>query len=562
MKKIVALLMALVLCLGLFAGCVNETPNETTGKAPTAEDAKTYIVAMYKGSSELVMRDFDRIAVVLIDGIKFNVTWTADKGEDLVKITSTDTMATIDINEKPAEDFSFVLTATVKAADGTTATATFTHSVKAPVTTGTVFVEEFEAGKTYKFALKQNKIDGQPVLYFNGQKSGNYLATTTNPLEAVDVTVEAAEGGYYLTFMDGETKKYINITTYLKDGAEKNTQDIGTEPTCVYTWDAERLTFTAKIGELGTFYLGTYNTYNTISSSNVSYIEDLGKIGTEQFPAGLCTINAAAVETPETGKAYVWGLKQNKIEGQPTLYFTGEKSGNYLATSANLADAIRVYVEETEGGYHLFFYKAGVKTYINITTYLKDGAEKNTQDIGTEPTCVYTWDAERLTFTAKIGELGTFYLGTYNTYNTISSSNVSYIEDLGKIGTEQFPASLYDLGLPVEEPGEGGEDEPVTAPTDPAVILKDAFALAEGKSLAYTATLTGVVKSIDTAYSAEYKNITVTIEVAEKQLQCYRLKGDGADKLAVGDKITVTGEITNYKGNVQFNAGATFIPAK
>ena len=41
-------------------------------------------------------------------------------------------------------------------------------------------------------------------------------------------------------------------------------------------------------------------------------------------------------------------------------------------------------------------------------------------------------------------------------------------------------------------------------------------------------------------------------------IQCFRLSGEGADKLAVGDVITVTGVIKNYKGTIEFDAGCTF----
>ena len=40
-------------------------------------------------------------------------------------------------------------------------------------------------------------------------------------------------------------------------------------------------------------------------------------------------------------------------------------------------------------------------------------------------------------------------------------------------------------------------------------------------------------------------------------LQCYRLSGEGAGKLAEGDTITVTGTIKNYKGTVEFDKGCT-----
>ena len=88
------------------------------------------------------------------------------------------------------------------------------------------------------------------------------------------------------------------------------------------------------------------------------------------------------------------------------------------------------------------------------------------------------------------------------------------------------------------------------------VIAESAYALESGETMAKAQTLTGEIKSIDTAYSEQYKNITVTIMVGDYAIQCFRLKG-GAD-LAVGDKITVTGTIKNYKGTIEFDAGCTY----
>ncbi|MBR5546959.1 MAG: hypothetical protein IKU70_08250 [Clostridia bacterium] len=86
------------------------------------------------------------------------------------------------------------------------------------------------------------------------------------------------------------------------------------------------------------------------------------------------------------------------------------------------------------------------------------------------------------------------------------------------------------------------------------------YALEDGLSIEKAKTLTGVISSIDTAYSEEYKNITVTIVVAgmeDNKIQCYRLAGEGAAELAVGDTITVTGTIKNYKGTIEFDKGCT-----
>jgi hypothetical protein len=115
-------------------------------------------------------------------------------------------------------------------------------------------------------------------------------------------------------------------------------------------------------------------------------------------------------------------------------------------------------------------------------------------------------------------------------------------------------------GWIVEHVANGGE-APV-APEKPADILKDAEALEAGSALPYIASLTGKIVSIDSEYSEQYGNITVTIEVDGtdgKTIQGYRIKGEDAATLAVGDTITITGSVINYNGNIQFNTGSTLV---
>ena len=105
-----------------------------------------------------------------------------------------------------------------------------------------------------------------------------------------------------------------------------------------------------------------------------------------------------------------------------------------------------------------------------------------------------------------------------------------------------------------------GEAPQVEAPADPMQILQDAYALEEGTSLSYSATLTGTITAIDTPYDAGYQNVTVTMTVTgaeDKPVKCYRLKGEGADRLAEGTVITVTGILMNYNGTVEFAQGCT-----
>ena len=475
MKRILSFVLVLVMCLSLLAACGEPADPTTAPKTSGLEDAKDYLAAMYKDTDGTVARrDFSVVAVVMIDGVSYPVTWTTDAPDFVTIGAAENNMVTIDIMEEPAEQVTFKLTGTVTDKDGKTASATFTRIIEAAKKTGVEFVKTPEVGTAYKFALVQNNLEGK-TLYFNGQVSGNYLATTENPFEAVDVFVEDVEGGQRLYFMNGEVKNYIDIVAR-DDNPAKVKMTVTETPSAVFTWDAERKTYTAKVGE-ETWYMGTYNTYNTISASATSYIENLEVIGTSQFPTGLAIVNIVAeqVKEPAADTAYKFAVQQNNL-GQ-TLYFTGSMNGFYLATSVNPAEGVNVFVENVEGGVRLYFLKGEVKTYIDIVAR-EDNPAKVKMTVTETPSAVFTWDAERKTYTAKVGE-ETWYMGTYNTYNTISASATSYIENLEVIGATQFPAGMYTVEGFMDKQPVFETEEPVE-PEKPAAQLPDVKEPAEG----------------------------------------------------------------------------------
>ena len=299
MKKILSLVLALAMCLCLFAGCTGgDNTTAPSAAAPTVEEAAEYLYAMYKDDNgSVVRRDFKRVAVVMIDSVRFDVTWAVDSADVTIGAVE-NSQVTIDINEEPAADVTFTLTATVKDAAGNSKTVTFTHSIEAPKASGTQFVDVPAVDTAYKFALVQNNLG--KTLYFTGEMSGYYLAMSESPFDAVDVFVEDVDGGQRIYFMKGEVKTYIDIVPRGADQPGKVNVVLTETPTAVFTWDAERKTYTATVEE-NTWYLGTYNTYNTISASNVSYIENVEVIGDSQFPAGPYTVDGFMDMQPEFG---------------------------------------------------------------------------------------------------------------------------------------------------------------------------------------------------------------------------------------------------------------------
>jgi len=344
MKKLISVALLLALCLALFAGCTTvENPPATEAENPL-ENAKNYLFAMYRDTEGVVRRDFERVSIVMIDGVKYNVTWTADNADN-VTITAGETTTTIDINEKPAEEVNFKLTATIADAAGKTETVSFSYTIEAVAASGPAFVDAPKAGTAYKFALQQNGLATPAILYFNGEISGNYLSTTEDASAAVDVVLEETTGGYYISFTKGGVKQYINIVARDNDASKGNAR-LGDAPTCVYTWDAERKTMVTKIGD-HSFYLGTYSTYTTFSVSNFSYIEDASKIGASQFPSGFVAGATGATEIKDGAKVVVYFAKDNKyVTGTDYLYESSSGSKKHeLTLSENKADAVVLTVK-------------------------------------------------------------------------------------------------------------------------------------------------------------------------------------------------------------------------
>ena len=97
-----------------------------------------------------------------------------------------------------------------------------------------------------------------------------------------------------------------------------------------------------------------------------------------------------------------------------------------------------------------------------------------------------------------------------------------------------------------------------------AEIVDMAYALENYATLPTNFTLTGTIIAVDYSYSTTNKNLTVTMVVEgkeDKPIQCYKLVGDStadtdpASLIGVGNKITVTGILKNYKGTIEFDQG-------
>ena len=302
----------------------------------------------------------------------------------------------------------------------------------------------------------------------------------------------------------------------------------------------------------------------------------------------------SVVDTPVAGTAYKFMLTQANLG--KNLFINGEMNGFYFATTDNYTEAIDVYVEVVDGGYKLYTMVGEDKTYICVAPSA-DGAHVNITYDTTKST-VYTWNAEHKTFTVEItgtaSKDGTYFIGTYNTFNTFSAATIDKIStnfvahlvvmvdaadcahsyagacdatcDLCGSSRDNVAAHTFEnacdekcnicnfersVPAHVDANTDGACDE--CNATMPGAVI-DTIAKALGAADGTTVTLTGTVVSIKEVWSEQFGNISVYIQDANgDQLYVYRLKTN----VEVGDIITVTGDMATYNGTRQIGAGAT-----
>lgn len=196
MKKFIALLLALVMCMGMFAGC--DKPAANTGLA----DAKTYLETIYKDESEITGVDYIRVGAVMIGDVSYAVTWAVDK--DSIKITSDGKFYTVDVPDT-LEEIPYTITATITDAEGNTETVSFSRKVPAALGLPTEIADGtyvILSNNLTLSSLAETSGYGYPtaneVTVADGAVSGHFKAdvlTITN-VEG-GVTIQDAYGRYF-----------------------------------------------------------------------------------------------------------------------------------------------------------------------------------------------------------------------------------------------------------------------------------------------------------------------------------------------------------------------------
>ena len=121
MKKTLIGFLASLGCLACLAGCGAQDSGLT--------NAKDYIKDLYKNAATETGADFERAGFVKINGVDYTVEWTVDVTEGVTISKNEAGDYVIDIDENAEAAIPYVLTATIKDANGNTETLTYNYTV-------------------------------------------------------------------------------------------------------------------------------------------------------------------------------------------------------------------------------------------------------------------------------------------------------------------------------------------------------------------------------------------------------------------------------------------------
>ena len=630
MKKLLALLLAAVLVVGSLTGCNKSNTGDAGSDASgDVEQAKAYLMSMYEKSPEVTASDYDVVSIVMVDGVKYNVTWTADAAD--VKIVPGDKMTKIDVNEESANDVSYVLTATIADPDGKTATATFNHKVPAYKVTSWTEYAAAAAGDNLVCKgivtgiMSKKNGNSSNCLYFQDEVGGYYAYNLgTDPLEQgikVGMTVqvtgtkdiysgthEIANGVAVILDEGTSVPAPVDYTDAYINAADLKDASITEKQALLVTLKNVEITGQDVAGGYFKFKLGDKESYIRISSSVCPIVTEK-----DAFIAGhtehtgwladatgvICVYDGAFYLTPVTVDGFVYNNLPQKSDKEKVEFeaanvsipgrFTEAGEAELPAKGTTFDDVAIAWATDNEAVAAVADGKLAITlpnadTTVTVTGTFTCGSETFEQayeikveapadDLSVAETLAKAFalgEGEAMTgvqvLRGEIVEIPTAYNPEYGNVTVNIQVGEQIIQCFRLIGGEELVVGdvITVTGNLKNYKGTVEFDAKCTYSKDLSieeakqeVVLAKAFELGEGEAMTGTQILRGEIVEIPTAYNPEYGNVTVNIKVGEQIVQCFRLIG--GEELVVGDVITVTGNIKNYKGTVEFDAKCTYV---
>ncbi len=555
MKKVLACILALVMCLGIFAGCNTQTPAPTS--APTqadpepslsstdssAEDLKSaaaYVKAIYKEAAVSTPTDYQRISVVRVGDVEYLVAWTADVGEDVVKaVPNGDGTVTIVIGTAIEGETPYVLTATVTNAEGASESVSFNYYIPAPLGSQTEIVDmayELEVGATLEAP-----------------------ATLTGVITEIDTAYSAQYKNIsVIMVIEGREDKPIMCYRLKGDGAE----DLMPGDTITVTGNIKNYKGTIEFDQGCTLdkLVKGENSF-VMPTDPVEIVDAAYSLGWNQSMPKAVTLTGKIVEIDSPYTSYYDNITV-------VMSVPGREWAHITCYRLKGADTHMLWIGDT-------ITVTGVIKNYKGTIEFDQGCTLDSWVETGEYVPFFCTAAEAAVYANETLKNGEMLYGEYTMTGRVKTGGSNPTIELPELGSD-LQIVCYKLNMDSRKMSAGdyvtvrGTFQKNSSGklelngylccvdrTTLAEAKEEAAALANKEYLFYETTATGTISGYK--YNSKYNSATFTLTTADgTEIYCYSVPGYAADQLSDGEVVTVTGKLTAYNGTPQFDNTAKF----
>jgi hypothetical protein len=260
------------------------------------------------------------------------------------------------------------------------------------------------------------------------EKATKEFEFKVNPYDVYDFSA-----GFNFKYDKGNVAGQIELpTSYTLEGTEKS---------CEISWAAADPSLITVNGNVAVVPY----TYNKIQTKLIATFTYGSETTTKAYTVYIFDqlVYVAETQIVENQPYYLGFLQKNKDN---TYYFvTGEQDGQYGKSTEKLEEAAQFYVEKANenGGFYIYFNKGTDKYYVNGDD--KTAGKLYVDVTSKEAKTVWTWNTKYNTFTTEANG-DTFYMGTYNSYTTLSCSVISYADT--SFVSQWYKEGVMDSNVP------------------------------------------------------------------------------------------------------------------
>ncbi len=162
------------------------TEPEPTEPVPVNTESMDFLKLLYQEDHTVTPVDYTLVDVIVVEDSIYKIVWTADVGEDIVKIIPHDDGTVIvDVNESCTEDTDYTLTASIATAEGYRLTHSWSHTIPQGKDMVTIVEEAYALKKGEKLPYPAT-LTGK-IISIEKEWSDDYQNIT------VTITVEGCE---------------------------------------------------------------------------------------------------------------------------------------------------------------------------------------------------------------------------------------------------------------------------------------------------------------------------------------------------------------------------------